>query len=209
MHPNPPPNRPLRYACKCTSNRRWWILTFSMCTSRGFGNSMLPHTRKGPKNDHAISCWSIWWLLCWSWSHRCLVADIAFDVTIKLLSPAGNGNHTNMQHPAQITKHLQCKKLCASLRMDRCCANHVFVLFPYDVLTFLHCNNSPPEKKQKMWSPCSVVSTFPKHVKKTTDPTNSEKYKSERKSEGKQRQKVKEVKGVKNKRSRTSDKWKV
>ena len=39
-----------------------------------------------------------------------------------------------MQHPAQITKHLQCKKQCVSLRIDRCDANHMFALFSDDIL---------------------------------------------------------------------------
>ena len=128
-------------------NRRWWILTLSICTSRGFGNSMLPHTRKRPKNNNASSFWSIWRLLCWSWSHRCLVADIAFVVTIKLSSPTGNGNHTNMQHPAQITKHLQCKKQCVSLRIDRCYANHIFALFSNAILIFCIAAIQFPHKK--------------------------------------------------------------
>ena len=135
------------------SNRRWWILTLSICTSRGFGNSMLPHTREGPKNNHAIPCWSMWRLLCWSWSHRCLVPEIVFVVTIKLLSPTGNGNLTSMQHPAQITKHLQCKKQCVSLRMDRCYANHMFAVFSNDILIFLHYNNSPPKNKIRNCDP--------------------------------------------------------
>ena len=55
----------------------------------------------------------------------------------------------NMQHPAQITKHLQCKKQCCSLQMDRCCANHIFVLFSLDILIFCIATIHLPKKKSE------------------------------------------------------------